>query len=191
MPACPLLRGLAAALGRSRHCFAWKSDGSAAGSLREPPVVDTMRNILQDMEQRFDELRRDFLGRGLEPYYGAPLLGSGMTTTPACDVCDMGNEYVVTLDMPGFDKKDIRVDVEDHGVRVWATTTRETTGTKTKETPTWLRRERMSQSYERFVTFPEEIGADGTRAAYKNGVLEIALPKTTPERRRSKAIEVQ
>lgn len=154
-------------------------------------MVTMVRNILQEMEQKFDELRRDMFGRSLEPYYGTPLLERGLTETPACDLCDMGTEYVMTLDIPGFEKKDIRVDVEDHGVRVWASTSRETTAKKTTETPTWLRRERTSQSYERFITFPDEISADGTRATYKNGVLEVTLPKTAPERRRSKAVEVQ
>lgn len=152
-------------------------------------MVAMVRNMLQEMEDRFEELRRDIFGRSLEPYYGSPSLG--LISTPACDVCDMGNEYVATLDMPGFDKKDIHVDVESHGVRVWASTTRETTGKKAPEARNYLRRERTSQQYERHITFPEEIGADGTRATYKNGVLEVTLPKTAPEKRRSKAVEVQ
>jgi HSP20 family protein len=146
--------------------------------------------MFQDIEQRFDDLRRDLLGRWNEPTYGG-LLPTEFATTPACDVIDHGNEYVATLDVPGFDKKDIHVDVEDHGLRVWGSTTRETTP---KEAPrgrqTWLRRERTAQSFERYVTFPEEVSADGTRASYKNGVLEVTLPKTAPERRRSKSIDV-
>lgn len=147
-----------------------------------------VRNVFHDMEQRIDDLRRDLLGRWNEPSsIGLP--SGELTTTASCDVCDMGNEYVVTLDIPGFNKKDVQVDVEDHGLRVWASTAREETPKSANAT--YLRRERTARSFERYVTFPEEVGADGTRARYQNGVLEVTLPKTAPEKRRSKSIEVQ
>src|SRR5438874_2215981 len=147
------------------------------------------RNIFNDMEQRFDDLRRDLLGsRWNEP---AGLLPGEIGMTPACDVCDNGNEYQVVLDVPGFDKKDIHVDIEDHGLRVWGSVTRESPPPtqKGQARNTYLRRERTAESFERYVTFPEEVGADGTRATYKNGVLDVTLPKVAPEKRRSKSIE--
>ena len=79
---------------------------------------------------------------------------------------DNGHEYVVTLAMPDVDKRDIHVDVEDRGLRVWGAT------------------------FDRYVTFPERVTAEGTRATYRDGVLEVAVPKRAPERRRVTSVEV-
>jgi HSP20 family protein len=144
------------------------------------------RNAFQDIEQRFDDLRRDLLGRWAEPSHG--LLPSDVSMAAECDVCDVGNDYVVTLNAPGFEKRDIHVDVENRGLRVWANASRES---NEPANATYLRRERTARSFERYVTFPEEVSAAGARATYKNGVLEVTLPKTAPEKRNAKSIEIQ
>jgi HSP20 family protein len=96
-----------------------------------------------------------------------------VSETIRVDVVDDGDAYVVTADLPGFDRSDIEVTLANRRLELSAE--RETESEE--EGPDYVRRERRRGSLRRTVPLPERVDADGTEATYENGVLTVTLPK--------------
>lgn len=129
------------------------------------------RNLLEDIEQRIDELR----------------LGFDMPRLPACDVVDEGDAFVLTAELPGMDKRDIQIEVDERAVHIKASRTEESK----KERKGFVRHERSARFFERTVPLPEEVSADGARATFRNGVVDVRLPKVAPEKKSARPIEIE
>lgn len=93
----------------------------------------------------------------------------------AVDVEDEDDEFVVTADLPGFDKEDIDVEVHDRTLRIEARHEEETETEEDEDN--YVRRERSKRSLSRSVTLPEEVDEAGASASFENGVLTVTLPK--------------
>ena len=96
-----------------------------------------------------------------------PILG------PATDVYETGDEYVVELEVPGFEEKELDVEVFDHTVLVKGERKAETE----KHERTVLLKERLEREFERRFELPAT--ADGTHvtAEFAKGVLTLHVPK--------------
>lgn len=128
-----------------------------------------------DIDEMLDRLQREIerATRGIE----SPS-GSG---GPAVDVADRDDEYVVTADLPGFDRDDIDVSLVDRSLRIDAehSSETETERDEAEEAVTYVRRERRQRSVSRTVRLPGPVDAESVSAAYSNGVLSVTLPKTS------------
>ncbi len=93
--------------------------------------------------------------------------------SPAIDIYDSKDNLLIRADVPGMTKEDIDVTVHNNVLTV--------RGEKKKETETkskgFIRQERFSGSFNRSVSLPSEVDASKVKATYKEGVLEIVLPK--------------
>jgi HSP20 family protein len=118
----------------------------------------------------FQEL--DALERRLNRFFGEA--GFPVTALPAADVYETGEEYVVELEVPGFEEKEIAIQVTDHTLCVKGERTEE----KEEAEKAYRRRERLEKSFERRFTLPTEADLDGVEADFDNGVLRIHAPKT-------------
>jgi HSP20 family protein len=97
----------------------------------------------------------------------------------AMDVEDADDSFVVTADLPGFDKDDIDVEVRDRTLHVSAVHEEETEAEETEdEETTFIRRERSKQSVSRSVTLPQAVEEAQAAATFENGVLTVKLPKS-------------
>lgn len=143
------------------------------------------RSLLHDIEQRFDELRHEILTSWGESRLREGLM-TGVPRMPACDLTETTDGYDLTLELPGMDKDDVRLDIDGHGAHVRA----EHKSERKEEKKGFLRQERSSRSFERYVAFPQEVAPDGARASFKNGVLDIHVPKLAPERRNARQIDI-
>jgi len=115
----------------------------------------------------FDQFVGQF-GRGFELM--APGDGSaGM----AVDVANNADEFVLTADLPGFDREGIDLTIDDAVVTISAERHHETDETDAN----YLHRERRTASVQRRVRLPEAVDDDGATAAYHNGVLTVTVPK--------------
>lgn len=101
------------------------------------------------------------------------------------DVVDHDAEFVVTVDLPGFEREDVEIRVTDHTLRIDAD--REETTEETEEQ--YLRRERRHRAMDRSVRLPEEVDKDAVTARMNNGVLTVTLPKVETETPRTIEIE--
>lgn len=122
------------------------------------------RNPFDEIERMFDRMSRQF-----DPFEEGLLEGS----VPV-DVEDTGEAYVVTADLPGFDREDI--DVQLAGETLTLSADREAS-TDAESEGRYIRRERRRKSVSRSVRLPEPVDEDGTEATYADGVLTVRLPK--------------
>lgn len=91
----------------------------------------------------------------------------------AVDLEDTGDTFVLTADLPGFDREDIGVELRKGSLQISAR--REDSDERTDES--YIHRERTSRSISRTVSLPEPVDKEGTSATFKNGVLTVQIPK--------------
>ena len=103
---------------------------------------------------------------------------------PVVDVYDNDDNIVLKAEIPGIDKKDIEVDVKG---RVLTLKGERSSDNEVKE-DNYYRRERCFGKFERAFTLPVNVELDKIKANYKDGVLEIEIPK--PEEKKPKQITV-
>ena len=100
------------------------------------------------------------------------------------DIRDEGDRYIIESELPGFNKEDISVDISDGYMTVSAE--HSTENDEKDDKGNYIRRERSYGSFRRSFDI-SDVDADHISAEYKNGVLEMILPKTQttkPETRR-------
>lgn len=90
------------------------------------------------------------------------------------DVHETENEVVVTCDIPGLQsKEDVNITVENNTLSISGSTTR----TNEAKEENMHRKERFVGRFHRSVHLPSSVSNEGTKASYKNGVLEVRMPK--------------
>jgi HSP20 family protein len=128
------------------------------------------RNPFRELEELFERMSRDVDGVGIEA------LGAGAGAV-AVDVAETDAEFVVTADLPGYDREDIDVTLDDRELTVAAERDRESTERGEADDRRFLRRERSHSAVSRTVYVPEAVDAENVTATYRNGVLTVTLPK--------------
>jgi HSP20 family protein len=113
--------------------------------------------------------------------------GNGRQTqswVPTLDVWETEDALVYAFDLPGIPQDKIAVEVEDGTLTVSATRER----TEELEDDRYRRFERRFGSFTRAVGLPQGVSEDQIAASYKDGVLEIRVPK--PEQPKPRRIEI-
>jgi HSP20 family protein len=154
-----------------------KEDRSRRPESKDPTALALPQfgfpSILDEFMQRpFDEFMEPFFPRSTGPFWTEP-----RGRQPSIDFQDRGDHYLLTAELPGFDKKDIEVRIDSNRLELRAQkhTDKETEG---KEGTL----KQSSRSYvHRYMTLPEEVVPDKVDGTMKNGVLELELPKRTPK----------
>ena len=88
------------------------------------------------------------------------------------DIIEKENEFELTADLPGFDKKEINLSIQD---KVLSLIANHKSSSDSKES--YRLRERNSKSFNRSFTLPENVIEEKINAKFKNGSLKIILPK--------------
>lgn len=122
---------------------------------------------LEDMEKRF--------------------FSDGVTANFKTDIRDNGKEYILEAELPGFDKSDIGIDVENGYLTITANHTEEKDEKDKKGN--YLRRERSYGTVSRSFDI-SEIEESEISAKFNNGVLELVLPKRAEKALTSRKIEI-
>jgi HSP20 family protein len=113
--------------------------------------------------------------------------GAATTGTLSVDVCEQGDNFVVSAPMPGINPDDVEITVLGDTVRIRGE--RQEDRQEGGEGQRWLVREQRFGSFERMVRLPSPVKADAANADFKNGILTITLPKT--EEAKERRIPVQ
>lgn len=103
---------------------------------------------------------------------------------PPCEIVDQEKAYAISLDIPGFRKDQIEIEVKDRRLHVSG----QRDEVKRAETETVLRQERRFGKFNRIFTLPDNIQEEGILAKFENGVLNITLPKTEKSQSRKVTI---
>jgi HSP20 family protein len=105
--------------------------------------------------------------------------------TPKVDVIDRDNELIVKAELPGVDKKDVDISLTRNSVTIKGTTSHE----EREEKGDYYRCEMSRGSYARTVMLPADVAEDKASAKFRDGVLELTLPKLEQTKRRSIKVE--
>ena len=100
------------------------------------------------------------------------------------DVLDHDDAFVLKAEIAGVDKD--RLDVQVHGNQVYISGVKEED--RSREGENYIYRERRYGEFSRTVQLPADVNGDQTKATYKDGVLELTLPKTEAAKRKKIAI---
>lgn len=121
-------------------------------------------------------------------FRGGTVADDGIMTTnwlPAVDLIEKDDEFVAKVELPGVNKDDVKITMQDNILTV--------RGEKKEEKETrqsnYHRLERSYGSFQRSFTLPNAVKADKVEAQYKDGILTITLPKSEEAKR--KQIEVR
>ena len=104
------------------------------------------------------------------------------------DIRDDGDKYVMESELPGFDKEDIKLDINGSQLTIAAEHT--TKNDEKDDKGNYIRRERTFGSYKRSFNIGD-VNTDAVSAEYKNGILTIELPKKAPEAPVAKRLEIK
>lgn len=152
----------------------------------EHSVVPFWRQNWVDLDRVFDNFRREF-ERTMSSFPALNLPSMPMASM-SCDVLDEGDRYVIHAEMPGVEKKDVKLNASDNSIEISAEH-KEESEEKKKD---YLRKERKAVSYYRRLPLPEKVDSSKAVAKLNNGILTVDVPKVTPTpKSKSKDIPVQ
>lgn len=135
----------------------------------------------------FDEGFDDFFEGFFRPMRW-PSVDAEAGFLPATDITEREKDYLVKADLPGIDKKDINVTVDDGVLTISAETKSEG---ETKEGGKLIRQERRYGKYIRSMQLGQQVDETKVLAHYKDGVLELILPKKEPMVTKKTSVEVK
>ncbi len=116
---------------------------------------------------------------------GKPVSFDNQNWLPNTDVVEEKDKYLVKVELPGLDKKDVDIKVEDNILSISGERKEE----KEEKDARYHRIERRYGSFVRSFRLPETVNQNAIEASFKNGVLTVQLPKS--EKAIPKAIEVK
>ena len=105
---------------------------------------------------------------------------------PAVDVLESKESYLIRAELPGMKREDIKVEVKD-GTLVLSG---ERKSEKPAEGVEYRHAERVAAKFWRSFSLPETVKQDGIEATYKDGILEIRVPKAEEAKPRQIEISV-
>lgn len=151
-------------IARSRHLGSWDP-------FRELERANNLFSLLHEASNKSDR-RGDLV---------AELWG------PAVDIQDFADKITVKADLPGIDRKDVDVSVEDAALVIRGEKKEEA---KTREKG-YVRTERAYGNFYRAIELPAEVDEARVTAQYKDGVLEIVLPKRQEAKVQARKVEIK
>lgn len=90
------------------------------------------------------------------------------------DIKEKGDKYIIDIDLPGYEKENIKIDVEDGYLTVHATID---SNKEEKEEGKFVRKERYVGSCSRSFYVGEDVKEDDIKATFRNGILKLEIPK--------------
>jgi HSP20 family protein len=156
--------------------------GERSGTFSSP-----LQLVHHEIDRLFDEAFRGF---GLVPFgFERPLL-SGVAESmlkPTLDLSASDKEYSITVEIPGVDEKDVKLEVVNDTLTISGEKKQE----KKEEDKNYYRMERSYGSFQRVLSLPEDADQDDVKATFKKGVLTVTLPRKEIPKANVKQIEVK
>jgi HSP20 family protein len=110
----------------------------------------------------------------LDQLFATPFNNLACAWTPALDVAEDAENYLIHAELPGFKREDVQVSLNDGVLIITGERKHENTNTEA----TVHRRERHYGQFQRAVALPKAVQPDKVKAQFKDGVLTVTLPKS-------------
>ncbi len=103
-----------------------------------------------------------------------------------CDIYEKDGKYNIEMDIPGYDKKDISIEVDKDVLTVTASKEKE----ENDESKNYIRRERFCGTFSRSFNLGSDVDLENIDAEFVKGMLKITIPKTE-EKSSKKTIDIK
>jgi len=143
---------------------------------RDDPFFQDFQRLQDDMDRVFENFQQRSM-RNMQMTTSTKLangFGSGFSASMRLDVSDKGDNYEVITDLPGMDKSNIKVKIENQMLSIDAKNEQKN---EKKENNKIIRQERFFGSFHRSMSIPKDANGDKMTTKYKDGVLTITIPK--------------
>lgn len=137
-----------------------------------------------DLWRTMERLMDRFGAPGWQRFRELPALRA-LADVPRVDIIDSDKEIKLRAALPGVDRDDVNVEVTDDEVIIHGSTRSE----EKEEEGNYVRCELVHGEFSRSVALPAEVDASQAKATFREGVLELVMPKTTTRQRQSIPIE--
>jgi HSP20 family protein len=150
----------------------------------------TMRRISDEMDRLFESFGfgRSFFpsefGQGAQARYGDP--GSSALWAPHVDVVERDGKLLISADLPGVKKEDVKVEINPDSVTLQGQRHQE----KTSSDRGYYQSERSYGSFYRTIPLPEGINTEKASATFRDGVLQIEVPAPS-QQSRGRTLEIK
>ena len=147
---------------------------------------EPMVRLHRDIDQLFNHFFRGFAS----PAPGNTMPFSSLTQSvlfkPQVDLSASEQEYVLTVEIPGVNEKEISVDISGGTMTIKGEKKKE----KEEKEKDYYRIERQYGTFQRVLSLPEDVDQDNIKAKFKNGVLTVLIPRKALPASEVKQIEV-
>jgi HSP20 family protein len=126
------------------------------------------------------------MDRLFDAFFGAGE-AAGRRWVPPMDVVEAEDHFVLKADLPGLSEEDVSIEIQDGNLTISGQRKAEHESSEKG----WYRIERSFGSFQRSLSLPEGIDADGVTANFERGVLEVRIPKPEERKPRRVAIKAQ
>ena len=109
-----------------------------------------------------------------EDMFRDPFFTESESRTMKTDIREKGDKYLIDIDLPGYDKENIKISVEDGYLTVQATID---SNEEEKEKGKFVRRERYMGTCSRSFYVGEDVKSEDIKATFKKGILRLEVPK--------------
>jgi len=145
---------------------------------------NTIQNALSDFDRYF------------ESFFGDSILSPSarmLNHLPAVDIRETEKSYVLDMELPGYDEKDIDIHIDGNSLSIASKQEDMKNAKEGKDTEegTWILRERRISSFSRSFKLPENANPEEVIAEFKNGILSLEIQKRAEAQKRSIQIKVK
>ena len=120
-------------------------------------------------DNMFDDMFRD-------PFFTS----SNTTKLMKTDIQEKDDKYILDMDLPGYDKEDIKAQLKDGYLTISAQ--KNTSNDEKDEEGNYIRRERYCGKCSRSFYVGDSIKEEDIKASFNNGILELTFPKEVPQK---------
>jgi HSP20 family protein len=136
---------------------------------------------LRDLLTMHEEMNRLFDGA-----FGRPSARAAFDFVPVVDIEETPEQFALRVDLPGVAQQDVKVHVMGDTLTIRG----ERRQAVNEKDGSWLRCERTYGTFERSFTLGAPVRADQVKATYKDGVLEVRVPKAEEARLREVEVKI-
>lgn len=110
----------------------------------------------------------------LDDMFGEPFFREAESKIMKTDIKEKDDKYIIDVDLPGYEKENIKMEIEDGYLTIHATTD---TSKEEKEEGKFVRKERYVGSCSRSFYVGEEVQIEDVKASFRNGTLKVEVAK--------------
>ena len=131
-----------------------------------------------------DRLASEIFGQNIGRFFGSDGL---MDHAPRVNIVENDEEFRLQMQVPGYDKKDLKIDLVNDTLTIRGEHTQE----ENENNLRWTRREFGRSAFERSFVVPNTVRVDAIKAEHVNGVLQITIPKSEEAKPKVRSISIR